>query len=97
MQTLISLTNGLSVVALLAFIILVAMVSKEGQDERAQYMGYKLYSFLFTLLFIGLSLIVFITGWQSIDYVLLRVFITTLMSITIVVGLVYWLIIRRNI
>jgi ABC-type proline/glycine betaine transport system permease subunit len=96
METLINITNGLTAFAFFAFVILVVLVKKEGKDERAQYMGYKLFSFLFTFLLGGLALIIFVTGWKPIDYTLLRVCITTLMSLNIFVGLGYWLYIRKK-
>ncbi|WP_042416774.1 hypothetical protein [Geomicrobium sp. JCM 19038] len=97
METLINITNGLTAFALFAFVILVILMKKEGKDERAQYLGYKLFSFLFTFLMGGLALIIFITGWEPIDYILLRVCITTLMSLNIFIGLGYWIYISKKI
>jgi hypothetical protein len=97
METIITVTNGLSVLSLLAFIFLGFLMKKEGKDERAQFMAYKLFSFLFTFLLGGLALIIFVTGWKTIDYTLLRVCITTLMSLTIFAGLGYWMYIRRSV
>jgi ABC-type proline/glycine betaine transport system permease subunit len=97
METLIIITNGLSAFAFFAFVILVVLIKKEGKDERAQYMSYKLFSFLFTFLLAGLGLIIFVTGWKTIDYTLLRVAITTLMSLNIFVGLGYWIYISKTV
>lgn len=97
METLINITNGLTGFAFLAFLVLLVLVNKEGKDERAVYMGYKLFAFLFVFLLAGLSLIIFITGWQPIEYILLRVYITSLMSLTIFAGLLYWLFIRKKV
>lgn len=97
METLISITNNLSVFALLAFVALIVLAAKEGNDERASLLGYKLFRFLFVFLLSGLSLIIFYTGWVTIDYVLLRVCLTTLMSVTMFAALIYWMIIRRTI
>lgn len=96
METIITVTNGLTVIAFFVFVGLVILVAKEGKDERAIFLGYKLFSFLFTFLLGGLALIIFFTGWNTLDYVTLRVCITTLMSLTIVVALGYWLILRHK-
>ncbi|MBB6675358.1 hypothetical protein [Cohnella nanjingensis] len=96
METVLTITNGLSGIAFLACIGLVILVAKEGQDERARLLGYKLFSFLFVFLIGGLSLIICYTGWKTIDYVILRICMTTLMSLTIFVGLFYWMIIRKK-
>lgn len=96
METIITVTNGLSGIAFFVFLGLVILVAKEGKDERSTFLGYKLFSFLFVFLLGGLSLIIFYTGWRTLDYVMLRVCITTLMSLTIFAGLSYWLIIRNK-
>ena len=96
METLITITNGLTVIAFFMFLGLVFLVTKEGKDERAILLGYKLFSFLFIFLLCGLSLIIFYTGWKTLDYVSLRVYITTLMSLTIFAGFFYWLILRKK-
>lgn len=95
-ETVIAVTNGLAGFAFFAFLGLVVLVAKEGKDERAQFLGYKLFSFLFVFLFGCLSLIIFYTGWVSVEYEVLRVAITTLSSLTIFSGLIYWLIIRKK-
>ncbi|KHF29440.1 hypothetical protein LR68_01801 [Anoxybacillus sp. BCO1] len=92
----VNLTNGLSVLAFLAFLVLIFFIKKEGKDERAQYIGYKFFSFLFTFLSIGLGLIVAVTGWKNIDYTLLRGSITTLISLTILIGLGYWIYLSKK-
>ncbi|MFC4560179.1 hypothetical protein ACFO3D_18645 [Virgibacillus kekensis] len=97
MDLLITITNGLTVVALVAFLILMGLVKKEGRDERSQYMGYKLFSFLFTFLLGGLALIIFVTSWKTIDYTLLRICITTLMSLNLLAGLGYWIYITKKV
>ncbi|WP_156877753.1 hypothetical protein [Shimazuella kribbensis] len=97
METLITITNGLSAFAFFAMIVFVILVMKEGKDERAQLMGYRLYRLLFTFLLGGLALIIFVTGWKEFDYTLLRVCITTLFSLTIFVGLGYWILLRKKI
>ncbi len=97
METVISVTNGLAALAFFAVIALVLLIKREGRDERAQYMGYKLFSFLFTFLLGGLAVIIVATGWKPVDYTLLRVCITTLMSLNIFVGLGYWLYIRKRV
>ncbi len=96
METIITLTNVLTGIAFFVFLGLVILVAKEGKDERATLLGYKLFSFLFVFLLGGLSIIILYTGWKSLDYTMLRVCITTLMSLTIFVGLFYWLIIRKK-
>lgn len=96
MTTIINITNGLSVFSLLALITLIALTSKEGRDERAQLMSYKLTSFLFIFLLGGLALVILVTGWITIDYVQLRVYITALMSLTIIMGLGYWIYISKK-
>jgi hypothetical protein len=96
MDTIITYTNGLAAVSFFVFVGLIILVTKEGKDERATLLGYKLFSFLFVFLLCGLSLIIFFTGWKTIDYVMLRVCITTLMSLTILAGSFYWIIIRRK-
>ncbi|MFC3885486.1 hypothetical protein ACFOU2_19230 [Bacillus songklensis] len=96
METIITVTNGLTAIAFFIFVGLVILVAKEGRDERATLLGYKLFNFLFIFLFGGLSLIVFYTGWNTLDYTTLRVCITTLMSLTIFAALFYWLIIRNK-
>lgn len=97
MEMFINLTNGLTVLAFFAFLVLIFLIKKEGKDERTQYMGYKLFSFLFTFLLIGLALIIAVTGWKTIDYTLLRVSITTLMSLNILVGLGYWIYLSKTV
>ncbi|WP_280770375.1 hypothetical protein [Salipaludibacillus daqingensis] len=97
MEMLINVTNGITVVAFFAFLVLIFLVRREGKDERTQYMGYKLFRFLFTFLLGGLALIIFITGGQTVDYTLLRVSLTSLMSLTILVGLGYWLYISKKV
>ncbi|WP_297990254.1 hypothetical protein [Anoxybacillus sp.] len=96
MGTFVHFTNGLTVLALAAFLVLIFLIKREGKDERTQYMVYKLFSFLFTFLLIGLSLIIIVTGWKAMDYTLLRVSITTLMSLNIFVGLVYWIYLSKT-
>ncbi|AXM88216.1 MULTISPECIES: hypothetical protein [Anoxybacillus] len=96
MGTFVHFTNILAVLALAAFLVLIFLIKREGNDERTQYMVYKLFSFLFTFLLIGLSLIIIVTGWKTIDYTLLRVSITTLMSLNIFVGLVYWIYLSKT-
>ncbi|MBE2914362.1 hypothetical protein [Anoxybacillus flavithermus] len=91
-----NLYNILAVLALAAFLVLIFLIKREGNDERTQYMVYKLFSFLFTFLLIGLSLIIIVTGWKTIDYTLLRVSITILMSLNIFVGLVYWIYLSKT-
>lgn len=97
MDTLITITNGLAVAAFIAFLIMVALVRREGKDERSQFMGHKLFSFLFTFLFGGLALIIVVTGWRTLDYAQLRVCITTLMSLNILVGLGYWIYLSKRV
>lgn len=96
METLINITNGLTAFAFFAFVILVILMKKEGKDERAQYLGYKLFSFLFTFLLGGSALIIFITAWKPMDYALLRICITTLISLNLLVGLGYWFYISKK-
>lgn len=96
MDTIITLTNGLTGIAFFILVGLIILVAREGKDERAALLGYKLFSFLFVFLLGGLSLIILYTGWRTLDYELLRVCMTTLMSLTVVVGFVYWLILRRK-
>ncbi|MCH5585211.1 hypothetical protein MK805_09545 [Shimazuella sp. AN120528] len=96
MGTIITITNGLAVFAFLALIVLVILISKEGKDERAQLMGYKLFRFLLVFLWVGLALVIFVTGWKTIDYTQLRVCITTLMSLTIILGLGYWVYLSKK-
>lgn len=59
-------------------------------------MEYKLFRFLFVFMLAGLALIMFMTGLKPIDYTLLRVCITTLMSLTVIIGLVFWGLIKRK-
>jgi hypothetical protein len=92
----IQVSNGLTVLAFVAFLALIYLVKKEGKDERTQYMGYKLFSFLFAFLLCGLVLIIFVTGWKTIDYTTLRVCITSLMSLNIFVGLGYWIFLSKT-
>lgn len=96
MEILIIITNGLSVLSLIALLIILLMVTKEGNDERTHFMGYKLFSFLFFFLLAGISLIILITGWKTISYTLLRVSITTLFSLTIFAGLGFWLYLNKK-
>ena len=96
MELFITITNGLSVLALAALVVFVILIKKEGNDERTQYMEFKLLRFLYIFLLGGLSLIIFVTGWKTIDYRLLRVCITSLMSLNIFVGLGYWIYISKN-
>lgn len=96
MATIINVTNGLTVFAFLALVVLVILISKEGKDERVQLMGYKLFRFLFVFLFGGLALVIFVTGWKSIDYIQLRVCITTLMSLAVILGLGYWVYLSKK-
>ncbi len=96
METVIAVTNGLAGFAFFAFLGLAVMVAKEGKDERAQFLGYKLFSFLFVFLFGCLALIIFYTGWVNVEYEVLRVAITTSLSLTIFSGLIYWLVIRKK-
>lgn len=96
-ETLINATNGLTALAFFAFVILVILIKKEGKDERAQYLGYRLFSFLFTFLLGGLALILFVTAWNPLDYISLRMSITTLMSLNIFVGLGYWIYMSKKV
>ncbi|MGA8943792.1 MAG: hypothetical protein WB502_13935 [Thermoactinomyces sp.] len=96
METAIMITNGLSGFAFFAFLGLVVMIAREGKDERARFLGYKLFNFLFVFLFGGLSIIIFYTGWVDVEYKVLRVSITTLFSLTIFSGLIYWMAIRKK-
>ena len=59
-------------------------------------MGYRLFSFLFTFLLGGLTLILVYTGWKEVDYTQLRVSITTLMSLNILLGLGYWVYLSKT-
>jgi len=95
MDFLITVSNGLTVLAFFAFLIISVFVKREGKDERSQMMGYKLMSFLFTFLFGGLALIIFVTGWFDIDYTLLRVSISLLLSLTVLMGSIYWFSLKR--
>ncbi len=95
-QTIIMITNALAVIAFFMLLGLAILVVKEGQDERAILLGYKLFSFSFAFLLGGLSLIIFYTGWNTLDYAMLRVCITTLMSVTISAAFFYWLAIRKQ-
>lgn len=97
MELLIRITNGLAVVAFLAFLAMTVLVKKEGRDERTQYMGHKLFSFLFAFLFGGLALIIVVTSWRTLNFTLLRVLITSLMSLSILLGLGYWLYLVRKV
>lgn len=92
----ITITNGLTVVAFLVFLLFVYFIAKEGNDERATFLKFKLFSFLFTFLLSGLALIILYTGWVPLNYVMLRVSITSLMSLTVIVGFLYWLILRKK-
>lgn len=96
METIINITNGLHVIAIVAIVLLVVLVRRGGSDERAQYMGYKLYSFLFTFMLVGLSLIILVTGWYPVEYTMLRVYITTLFSLNVFVGIIYWLYLKQK-
>lgn len=96
METWIAINNGLTVLALLAFGVLVLLVAKEGQDERSRWMGFKLFRFLFLLLLGGLAAIILVTGWVTVDYETLRSWITLLMSLVIFAGLGYWLYLRNK-
>jgi hypothetical protein len=96
MDLVLNITNGLAVFAFLAFLILVFLIKMEGKDERTQFMGYKLFSFLFTFLLGGLSLIIFITAWKELSYIQLRVCITTLMSLNLLLGLGYWIYLSKT-
>ncbi|WP_409297017.1 hypothetical protein V1498_04000 [Peribacillus sp. SCS-26] len=97
MERIIYVTNGLSVLAFAAFLVLIFLFKKEGRDERARYMGYRLFSFLFAFLLGGLSLIIFITGTEAFTYIQLRVSITALMSLNLLAGLGYWLYLRKTV
>jgi hypothetical protein len=92
----INISNGLAVLAFIALIGLVILIKNAGNDERTQFMGYKLFSFLYTFLLCGLALIIFITAWIPFDYVMLRVCITSLMSLNILIGLGYWIYISKK-
>jgi hypothetical protein len=94
---LITITNGLSALAFFASIVFVVLVMKEGKDERAQLMGYRLFRLLFVFLWGGLAIVILVTGWKPFDYILLRVCISTLLSLTIFLGLGYWVLLRRKI
>jgi hypothetical protein len=96
METIINITNGLTVLSFIAFLILMILVKKEGKDERSQFMGYKLFRFLFTFLLAGLALIIVVTGWRTLDYTQLRVSITTLFSLNILTGLGYWIYLSKT-
>lgn len=89
-------SSGLALLAIAAFVALVILITREGTDERARTMGYKLYSALFLILFSGLGLVAFISGFYTINYHQLRSCISVLMSLTIIYGLIYWIIIKRN-
>lgn len=90
MNIIVNATNVIGVLAFIVFVILTVFMAKEGHDERTQYMKYKLYSFLFTCLLLGLSLVLFITAWFDTNYTMLRVSITTLFSLVIIIGGLYW-------
>jgi len=96
-ELLINITNGVSIMALVGVIVLAILIKKEGTDERARFMGYKLFSYLFTFLLAGLSLIILVTGWNAIGYALLRICITSLFSLTILVGLGYWIYLSKKV
>ncbi|GEB76623.1 hypothetical protein [Sporolactobacillus inulinus] len=96
MEKIIMFTNSMTVVAFFVVIGLVLSVAKEGKDERAVIMAYRLFRFLFVFLCGLLSLIILLTSWRTLDYVTLRVCLTTSMSLTVLAGFVYWLIIRKK-
>jgi hypothetical protein len=96
MNNIMVFTNGLALVAIVAFIALVLLITKEGTDERAKLMGFKLYGSLFLLLFGGLALITFVSGFYMINYQQLRMTLSILMSITVLWGLLYWIILKKN-
>jgi hypothetical protein len=96
MNNIMVFTNGLALVAIGAFIALVFSIIKEGSDERARLMGFKLYGSLFLLLFGGLALITFISGFYMINYQQLRMALSILMSITVLWGLLYWIFLKKN-
>jgi hypothetical protein len=96
METFITISNGLAAFSFLALVILIVLVSKEGKDERAQLMGYRLFRFLFVFLWSGLALIILVTGWKAIDYTQLRVYISTVLSLTIILGLGFWIYLRKK-
>ncbi|WLR51892.1 hypothetical protein LC040_02990 [Bacillus tianshenii] len=97
METYISISNGLTAFAFFAFIILLFLVKREGKDERAQYMGYKLLGLLYTFLFGGLSILIFVTGWETVSYTMLRVSLSMLLSLHIFLGLGYWVYLTRKV
>ncbi|MEK0314527.1 hypothetical protein [Cohnella sp. 56] len=97
MELLTDITNGVSLIALFGVIVLSVLVKKEGTDERARFMGFKLFSFLFTFQLAGLSLIILVTGWNDIGYTWLRICITSLFSLTILVGLGYWIYLGKKV
>lgn len=96
MEKIIMFTNSMTITAFFAVIGLVLSVAKEGKDERAVLMAYRLFRFLFVFLLGLLSLIILYTSWEPLDYVSLRVCLTTSMSLTVFVGIVYWQIIRKK-
>lgn len=96
MGFLVSITNGLTMLALLGLVALIMLMKREGNDERTHYMWYRMFRFLFVFLWFGLALLILVTAWKTIDYALLRVCITSLSSLTIFVGLGYWIYISNS-
>ncbi|SFG61513.1 hypothetical protein [Sporolactobacillus nakayamae] len=96
MEKIIMFTNSLTIAAFFAVIGLVLSVAKEGKDERAVFMAYQLFRFLFVFLLGLLSLIILYTSWRTLNYVFLRICLTTSLSLTVFAGLVYWQIIRKK-
>jgi hypothetical protein len=97
LEVLTNITNGVSIMALVGIIVLTVLIKKEGSDERSRFMGYKLFGFLFTFQLAGLSLIILVTGWNAIGYDLLRICITSLFSLTFLVGLGYWIFLSKKV
>jgi hypothetical protein len=95
-ETWIPFLNAISSITFLVFIVLMIIMKREGDDERAQAMQYRLFRFSFFFVMAGLSFLILISGWIEMTYTTFRSLTTTMFSLTLISALCYWLYLQRK-